>query len=510
MDNSRASFLVRSGFFNKPFVNELLAHGYRVVAEEERAVSRYTYYDTREGALFQRRYLLRLDESSRMWQLLFKGRTVQEEDTEGNLSLSKLTGVKPLLPHLKAKVSGREYQLITPSESRLIFLFERWGFANPHSSGRYRYLYHLAVSAEQDEPSAPDAGAAEVSFIKPLLRDLFGLKVIRFEPLVLGLQKIERPLPGTPIPQRLTVRRSDSIVEACSKVLAKQAYKMWANTEGTILDLHPEYLHDLRVATRKARFALKMIEPLMNRERCENLRKELAWIARNLGNVRDIDVFLGALGVRFDRVGASEEVRNRISGSLEKRRSPALKTLRNSLEQARYTQILENLNSIQGQIIAGQSDRDSSTDERTPEALARESIGKGLKRVTRWLNWRPDELTTSELHRIRIDFKGLRYTCEFFSDFFGNDMHKMIELFVLYQDCLGTFNDVQVAEERLRSLADSFGNDDAARREIMLVLGSLIQIQRDEAEQQRTAFFDLWKKFPRTVCKLEKILGRLS
>ncbi len=340
MDNSRASFLVRSGFFNKPFVNELLAHGYRVVAEEERAVSRYTYYDTREGALFQRRYLLRLDESSRMWQLLFKGRTVQEEDTEGNLSLSKLTGVKPLLPHLKAKVSGREYQLITPSESRLIFLFERWGFANPHSSGRYRYLYHLAVSAEQDEPSAPDAGAAEVSFIKPLLRDLFGLKVIRFEPLVLGLQKIERPLPGTPIPQRLTVRRSDSIVEACSKVLAKQAYKMWANTEGTILDLHPEYLHDLRVATRKARFALKMIEPLMNRERCENLRKELAWIARNLGNVRDIDVFLGALGVRFDRVGASEEVRNRISGSLEKRRSPALKTLRNSLEQARYTQIL--------------------------------------------------------------------------------------------------------------------------------------------------------------------------
>jgi hypothetical protein len=125
----------------------------------------------------------------------------------------------------------------------------------------------------------------EISYIKSLLRNLFGLSAQRFEPLASGLRRIDRPLPGAPIPQDLSILESDSFVKASSKILARQAYKMWANTEGTILDLDPEFLHDLRVANRRACFALRMIGPLLDAERRNRLQKDLSWIANTSGKL---------------------------------------------------------------------------------------------------------------------------------------------------------------------------------------------------------------------------------
>jgi CHAD domain-containing protein len=93
---------------------------------------------------------------------------------------------------------------------------------------------------------------------------------------------------------------------------------------------------------------------------------------------------------------------------------------------------------------------------------------------------------------------------------FGKDMERMIKSFVRFQDCLGAFNDAQVAEESLRDLADSLRYGDKTSKEILLLLGCLIQIQRDIAESHRTDFLKMREKLPKQISRLQKILSKFS
>src|SRR5262245_50429545 len=53
----------------------------------------------------------------------------------------------------------------------------------------------------------------------------------------------------------------------------------------------PEDIHQLRIATRRLRTALRLFRHLLPAKQAESLRKELRWFARALGDVRDLDVY---------------------------------------------------------------------------------------------------------------------------------------------------------------------------------------------------------------------------
>ncbi len=61
------------------------------------------------------------------------------------------------------------------------------------------------------------------------------------------------------------------------------------------LDLDPEGVHQMRVATRRLRADLRTFRPVLDREWSEPLRDELRWLGRSLGAVRDADVMLASL-----------------------------------------------------------------------------------------------------------------------------------------------------------------------------------------------------------------------
>jgi CHAD domain-containing protein len=528
----KTSFLIPFKYFKEPFVADLEAHGYKLRVEAEIPVTPYTYFDTQGGQLFGKQYRLRLESASKTWQLIYQQKILLEQEGENSLGegalakrLSKVGVSDPLLPHLKARISGKRYVLETPSGSEIALLFEQWSFANPFVGRSYRHLYHLGVVAEKTEASEdaftgegtpPDARQAEleVSYIKPLLRDLFGLKAQRYELLVSGLRRIEWPLPGAPIPRELSVQESDSIIKASSKILARQAYKMWANTQCTILDLDPEFLHDLRVATRRARFALRMAKPLLNTERRRALRKELSWIARKLGKVRDIDVFLRRLHSQFGRAEASEQARRVILELIEAKRAEALVDLRESLETERYSKIIESLRKLEDDFVVSEySWRPAEVRERadfSPRCLAKRTIGKALRKISRWPADKHKGLSIPELHQIRIDCKRLRYTCEFFDDILGKETERLVRPFVQVQDCLGDFNDAHAAAENLVNLADSYEYRDSSSKEVLLALGALVQIQRDCAENYRANFLKIWEKLPKQAARQKKILSKLE
>src|SRR2546428_6271839 len=67
---------------------------------------------------------------------------------------------------------------------------------------------------------------------------------------------------------------------------------MFWNEPGTRLNLDPNYLHDMRVATRRLRTALLVFAIAIPGDTTEALGRDLRWIGRALGSVRDLDVGL--------------------------------------------------------------------------------------------------------------------------------------------------------------------------------------------------------------------------
>jgi CHAD domain-containing protein len=59
------------------------------------------------------------------------------------------------------------------------------------------------------------------------------------------------------------------------------------------------------------------------------------------------------------------------------------------------------------------------------------------------------------LHALRIEFKKLRYTVEYFKEVLGKRAELVIEDLKLLQDHLGELNDAQVATQLIREFIDS-------------------------------------------------------
>src|SRR5690606_38574564 len=80
-----------------------------------------------------------------------------------------------------------------------------------------------------------------------------------------------------------------SAAEAAYGVMRKHFATFLANEPGTRLGEDIEALHDMRVATRRIRAAMQAFRPWLP-PRFERFRAELGWVARALGEVRDLDV----------------------------------------------------------------------------------------------------------------------------------------------------------------------------------------------------------------------------
>jgi len=510
----------------------------------------YTYYDTQDGKLYNRALRLRCcarDADSKVnsgaakngvpaqastttasdhtWQLIRDRGLLFTQETENNAMpeigviadhIAGITEPGTLLPYLLARMTEQEVSLQAPSpvadeasekgveggtvpsgstasEPAMLLRFENWRFKSPFRESWSVPLMVMTTSAGVENK--------EIEYLHTLLRDYMGLLPVDFDILKNGLDVIEAALPGAPFPSRYRLTPRDSVYTAIGKTAGKQVYKMWGNTEGTIHDLDIEFLHDLRVATRRVRFALLLFEEYIGKTRTENLRKELSWIAKSLGRVRDIDVFQEKFSVQFRQIGASEDFIKRVVGHYTGKRSKNLETLKADLKSGRYWELIEALRKLETFMMRKDRGQNVPVVELIPEF-----IEEVLDRMSGWLGRSADSLSPNDLHDLRIEFKGLRYTTEFFSDLFAGDMRKVVRGFVQFQDCLGLYQDAQVASQTLRKFSQKAMKKSTASVDMMLGVGGLIQVQREIQEQQQVRFLGMWNEFPRQIKELRKLL----
>ena len=250
--------------------------------------------------------------------------------------------------------------------------------------------------------------------------------------------------------------------EVAFAVLRRQFAEMRAHEPGTRIGEDPEELHDMRVATRRMRAAMKVFEGALP-ERARWFRGELRWLASALGDVRDLDVQtkrLEALDGGAD--GYDPDSLGKVIDIIEKRRTEARRRMLRALDSVRYQRLETSL----GEMLRrgpGAERELAQANGHSPEGESVTSAAPGLISA-RYRKWRKaaerlDESSPPEsFHDLRKKGKRLRYALEFVSEVYGKPVAALIKPLKALQDDLGDHQDAVVAAEALRELGTTTGS----------------------------------------------------
>jgi CHAD domain-containing protein len=305
----------------------------------------------------------------------------------------------------------------------------------------------------------------------------------------------------------LTLSKQDRFVDSAYRVMRRHFRRMLWNEPGTRLGLDPDYLHDMRVASRRMTAALRAFRKALPTRRVKSFRRDLKWVRSALGDVRDLDVYLMHLDEETrDLEPELQDSMELYRARLRTRRQRARRSMLRVLESKRYAQFVERLGAF---LEAGPPEEADGAAGRLAVEQGARIIRRRFKRVLRDGRAIKPGSPDSDLHSLRIRCKRLRYACEFFTDLYGSPARKFAREVTKLQDVLGAHQDAVVARETLAEFARDVSGPPERLRGLYLALGRLMAMHAQQADATRTGFFAAWKRFDRKKVRkpLEARLG---
>jgi CHAD domain-containing protein len=242
----------------------------------------------------------------------------------------------------------------------------------------------------------------------------------------------------------------EPIAEGARRVLRRFFGRMLAREDAVLKDDDPEDVHQMRVASRRLRAALQVVEGVYDAGDIRRYRRGLRRVAQALADVRDLDVFrshvLGYLAT------LPEESRVEIAplvAAVEMQRDQARAALIHDLDERRYQKFRRGFAGFLTTPGAGLANGDG-IDATT---RVRDFAGSAIWR--RYEQWRAHEVALAsdeDRHEARIAGKRLRYTLEFFAEALGPNVEQVLAPLVALQECLGALQDSVVARQRVQAM----------------------------------------------------------
>jgi CHAD domain-containing protein len=253
------------------------------------------------------------------------------------------------------------------------------------------------------------------------------------------------------------VQPQDPLAEAGRKVMRYHFAQMLEHEEGTRLGEDIEALHDMRVATRRLRAAFEVFAEAFEPGVLKPHLKGLRAAGRSLGQVRDLDVFMEKAQAYMATL--PEEERQGMVPLLEAwqdKRQAARAEMLAFMDSPEYAAFKRKFNAFIAAPGAGA--RQFPTGEPRPNKVRELAPVLIYTRLASVRAFDPFlvEASIERLHALRIEFKKLRYTVEYFSEVLGKEAKGVINDLKKMQDHLGDLNDAQVAVQILRQFIDEW------------------------------------------------------
>lgn len=281
-----------------------------------------------------------------------------------------------------------------------------------------------------------------------------------------------------------------SVSAACGAILRHNfdemlswegAARSWEDAEG---------VHQMRVSCRRMRAALSAFRSAVPKAVSGRWSEELGWAASQLGPARDLDVFIteGLAAVR-DKLPLPGY--DRLLDLAQQRRAVAYEAVRTMLDSDRYAELRQDFPHWLETAAWEQAELSSAQRHKLDMPIgnyARKLLDRLERRVLE-AGTDVDKEAPEKMHRLRIEFKKLRYGAEFFAPIIPG-LDDFIGRLKGLQDLLGTLNDVAVTSHLLDDIVA-----DEADAELVRYSGAIIGWRTRQALELLDHFEHRWHEF---------------
>jgi CHAD domain-containing protein len=252
----------------------------------------------------------------------------------------------------------------------------------------------------------------------------------------------------------------------------------------------PEYVHQLRVGTRRAAAALDIFALCLPDKVYRAARKRLRQIRRAAGEARDWDVFLLALKDAAKKSRRPSPGVDFLIGFAFAHRTAAQAHLQeaNARFPFRFDRLL-------AETVAAVHRPKAEPGLRTLSDLARPLLARRLGELDEAARRDLDDY--ANLHQVRIAGKRLRYAMEVFADCFAPPFREQIYPAVEeMQDILGSANDSHVASQRLELLRQrARAMLPGQWRRYRSAVERLLRLHQKRLPEERERFRQWWQRW---------------
>ncbi|MFZ2627472.1 MAG: CHAD domain-containing protein, partial [Rugosibacter sp.] len=264
--------------------------------------------------------------------------------------------------------------------------------------------------------------------------------------------------------------------------------QMQQNHAGAMATENPEYIHQMRVATRRLRAALRLFSPILPADFAQPLKAAFRPLMKQLGHVRDLDVLHTEIVAMVLAALPDEPRLAALSNQIMLRRHHARKAANALLRAPSYGHML--LTALQILVgtrfcaepffepltpsldVSGLDGAPATQPPAQPSPSLASFAAQRLRRLGKQVMRQARAAridNPASLHALRIAGKRLRYAMEFFSPLASpREQRDALRQLTRLQNTLGQLNDLAQAGDLLMDCA---GDDPLLREAVTLVGG---------------------------------------
>ncbi len=430
------------------------------------------YYDTPDLALHEKGIALRTRRQGRAWLQTVKcagtasgGLSVRpewEQPYDGHFDFAGIDD-----PQVRELLERQRIESHLDPVFETVFARRAWRLAPARGTSVLLVLDRGSIEAGAHREAVSEI---EIELERGRAETLFDLALVLAADLPLHpeiLSKAERgyrlrlgaaPRPVKAAPSPLNAAQTP--LEAFRAIAAACIAQLQWNALGAD-EADPEFIHQMRVALRRLRSALRTFRPILPEGFEQAVVPPLRALARTLGEARDRDV-LSAEIVGPARLTFADDARlAALAAAVEQARQEARADVRRALASSGPALALLGFNARLYRI-------DAVPAADALEILAKRRLNR-LHRKMLALAAAAEGMQPTQLHALRIGVKRLRYAIEFFAPLYrGHSVRQALDTLAALQDNLGALNDLSRAGGLLMQCMDS---DPGLREAVALVGG---------------------------------------
>ena len=406
-------------------------------------------------------------------------------------TLARLIGLRALLPQFKLRHHRQTWISVTEE---------------PAASAEFQWFEECwSRVGDPEQPSAETPLSARLRVKAPKgsrkrLRELgaafrqAGWVPADRSPYAEAVASVETPRPDS-TGKRVVITDPELRADATVKRILRGLFDAQLRNEaGALAETDTEFLHDYRIAVRRARALLGQMGRVFPAGVTARFGRQFAELAAVTGPARDWDVFLLALPHLDARL--PEAMRGQLDpvrALVVERARAAHARLNARLRSAAHRRFVETWTAFLDKPVPR---RPSAEHAVAPIGeLASRRIWKLYRRVLREGRAITDQSPAEALHDLRKTAKKLRYQMECFQDLYDAErLALLLRHLKKLQNLLGEFQDASVQIVHLRDLAEVLGRQGASL-DSLLAVGALLAILHDDQARQRRHLADVFDTF---------------